>query len=43
VSENQRGWISALNEAGYMAVVCYGFEDAVNAIMNYLTLKEGEK
>jgi hypothetical protein len=43
VSENQSEWIDALNKAGYMATVCKGFEEAVNAIMEYLTLKEGEK
>lgn len=43
VSANQREWIDALNKAGYMATVCKGFEEAVNAIMEYLTLKEGEK
>lgn len=43
VSANQKEWLEALNRAGYSAVVCKGFDEAVNAIMEYLTLKEGER
>lgn len=32
----QRKWSTALNEQGYLAVVCYGFEAARRAIENYL-------
>ena len=35
-TDKQREWMAALNEQGYMAVVCYGFEDARNAIEKYL-------
>ena len=36
VSPEQREWIQALTENGYRAVVCYGFEQARDAIINYL-------
>lgn len=32
----QREWMAALNEQGYLAVVCYGFEDARDTIEHYL-------
>lgn len=35
-TDKQREWMAALNEQGYMAVVCYGFEDARNTIEKYL-------
>jgi len=36
VSENQKNWINALNDQGNKAVVCHGFEQAKQAIMEYL-------
>lgn len=36
VSENQRCWIDRLNEAGYLAVVAYGFIQAKEIIEKYL-------
>ena len=36
LSEYQEKWISRLNQQGYMAVCCFGFEDARSAIMSYL-------
>lgn len=36
VSPEQREWIQALKEQGYRAVVCYGFEQARTAIVDYL-------
>ena len=36
VSEDQRGWIEALNRAGNRAVVCYGWDEAREAIVQYL-------
>ena len=36
VSEEQRGWIDALNQGGYRAVVCHGFDEARDAIREYL-------
>ena len=36
VSDAQRGWIAALNRVGCKAVVCYGFDEAREAIEDYL-------
>lgn len=36
VSEEQRGWIAALNRVGCKAVVCRGWEEARQAIEEYL-------
>jgi len=36
VSEEQRGWIAALNRVGCRAVVCKGFDEARDEILNYL-------
>lgn len=36
VSEHQKKWLTYLNEAGYLAVVCKGFEQAKEAVMKYL-------
>ena len=36
VSEEQRGWIAALNKAGNLAVVCRGWEEARDVILQYL-------
>lgn len=36
LSDNQRGWINGLNRAGNLAVVCKGWEEARNVILEYL-------
>ena len=36
VSEQQRAWIAALNRVGNKAVVCKGFDEAKQAIEEYL-------
>ncbi len=36
VTEEQRGWLVALNRVGHYAVVCYGWEEARNVILQYL-------
>lgn len=36
VSEAQRGWIAALNRVGCRAVVCRGWDEARDAIEQYL-------
>ena len=36
VSEHQRAWIGALNRAGNKAIVCKGFDEAKQAIQDYL-------
>ena len=38
VSEDQRGWIGALNRAGNLAVVCAGWDEAREAIERYLRI-----
>lgn len=40
VSENQTEWLAALNRQGNKAVVCYGWEQAAQAIKDYLAQKE---
>lgn len=36
VSDEQRGWIEALKRAGNCALVCKGFDEARNTILEYL-------
>lgn len=36
LSTAQKGWIDALNEQGYKAAVCYGFDEAKEIITEYL-------
>ena len=36
VSPDQERWIQCLNGFGYKAVVCYGWEEAKDAILGYL-------
>ena len=40
----QRDWLARLNAAGYKTVVCYGADEAIKAIMDYLAQNgpEGE-
>lgn len=35
-TNNQKDWIERLNEQGYLAVVCYGWEAAVDTLDKYL-------
>lgn len=35
----QKKWISSLNEQGYLAVVCYGWQEAAEQLINYLELE----
>lgn len=37
LSDNQKSWLTKLGKQGYYAVVCYGFEDAADEIIKYLT------
>lgn len=37
----QRGWIAALRDQGYEAVVCHGWVEASETIMKYLNLPRG--
>lgn len=36
VSDAQKEWIAEMRDAGYWAVVCYGWEEAREQIMEYL-------
>lgn len=38
VSDNQEHWINALESAGNRVRVCYGWEDAVKCLKDYLSL-----
>lgn len=38
-SANQKWWIDSLRVEGYETVVCYGFEEARDAIIKYLELE----
>jgi len=37
-SKDQKGWLRKLTEQGNRAVVCWGFEEAKEEILNYLQL-----
>jgi VRR-NUC domain len=39
VSEEQKAWLEKYNANGYTALVCYGFDEARDAICTYLNLK----
>ena len=36
VSDNQQWWIQELNHQRYLAVVCYGWKEAVQCLTDYL-------
>ena len=42
-STEQRLWVKALNDKGYMAVFCYGAEEAKRVVLEYLGEKENGK
>ena len=37
---NQQEWLDHLNASGYRAVVCYGADEAIDEIKNYLNMGE---
>lgn len=39
VSPAQKAWIEKLNAVGYRAVVCYGADEAIREIKNYLEIR----
>jgi hypothetical protein len=39
VSPEQKSWIDSLNKQGYLAVICYGWEEAEKTLMDYLRSK----
>lgn len=36
-SAEQMWWLSELSARGYKTVICYGFEEAINTIVSYLS------
>ena len=42
LSEEQKWWLNELKIRGYMAVVCYGFEEAINVLICYLSGKDNK-
>ncbi len=43
VRPGQKEWIERLNSQGYKAVICYGMEEAVDTIKDYLGIpKDGD-
>ncbi|MFG0772867.1 VRR-NUC domain-containing protein [Vibrio plantisponsor] len=42
VSKEQKEWIERLSEQGYLAVICYGFEEAKQVIVDYLGIGKDE-
>lgn len=41
VSETQQQWLIDLAEQGYLAIVCWGWEEAMRALKEYLNLDAG--
>lgn len=39
VSKVQREWITRMNDIGYLAVVCFGMDEAIQAIKDYMRVK----
>lgn len=39
-SKDQLYWIDELNKEGYLAVICYGWTEAANKIMEYLAIDQ---
>ena len=42
-TDKQNEWLERLAEQGYLAVVCYGWNEAVDVIKDYLDMAEGTK
>ena len=40
-TEKQKAWITALREQGYVVEVCYGYRQAAEVLVQYLTLGKG--
>ncbi len=39
-TEYQKQWMAELNEQGYLAVVCYGWQEAADVLKKYLGLRD---
>lgn len=42
VSAHQKQWLERLNKQGYKAVICYGFDEAKQVIIDYLEIGKDE-
>ena len=43
VSPEQKQRIAMLNEENYKAVVCFGYDEAVNTLKDYMSIKKNER
>lgn len=43
LSDNQKWWIKATMDQGYKSIVCFGWEEARDVIVEYLEVKINEK
>ena len=43
VSDVQEEWLKQLNEQGYLAVACWGYDEALDAIKDYMGIARNEK
>jgi hypothetical protein len=43
ISDEQKQWLKALNDQGYAATVCYGHEEAIQTLTNYLDLPKSKQ
>lgn len=41
-SDSQKGWIDYLNEKGYFATFAYGFDEAKEIVLHYLSFNQKE-
>lgn len=42
-TENQKKWLLALRSAGHLTAVCYGWEEAMRLIVDYINLPVKEE
>lgn len=43
VSAEQKSWVARLNEQGYLAMVCKGYDEAQQAIIDYMSIGRNAK
>ena len=43
ITQSQKDWIERMNNVGYCGLVCYGWVDAKNRILEYLRKKTAKK
>ena len=42
LSQDQKTWLSILKQEGHATAVCYGFDEAIKIIEQYIKLKEAD-